>query len=356
MPIVAALCTQCGARVEVDSNKEAAICPHCNTPYIVEKAITNYNTNVTNNFSGATINIAGYNIDNLIQMARLSQESKDYKTAIESCDKVLLLNAENYNAWEIKSKCIGWVDSTLASPKCYEALAMAKKAIAFAPPEKKPKMADDLQEEICLQTMGLINIYSQMNSLGQVMHRPTFATLMKTYLEALELPYVSKDVLIANCKMILQKLNADDSYAEILFDISIKDAQNNFNNGKKYTDDVDEIQKRGINENELNYWKDYPEVISSQKLQLLSELESDLALWNDVNQKYIQLNEEYEQVEAVIKKNQFKLWGDGAKLRKENETKASALEKEIRQIEKEYSKREKTHTLIERKIEFLKSI
>ena len=35
----------------------AAICPFCNTPYIVEKAINNYNTNITNNINAQTVNV-----------------------------------------------------------------------------------------------------------------------------------------------------------------------------------------------------------------------------------------------------------------------------------------------------------
>lgn len=38
-----AICTQCGASVEVDSKLEAVICSHCGTPFIVAKAINNYN-------------------------------------------------------------------------------------------------------------------------------------------------------------------------------------------------------------------------------------------------------------------------------------------------------------------------
>lgn len=37
-----AKCTNCGATLDVDSEKEAAICPYCNSAYIVEKAINNY--------------------------------------------------------------------------------------------------------------------------------------------------------------------------------------------------------------------------------------------------------------------------------------------------------------------------
>jgi len=41
--IVPAICTQCSAQIEVDSSRDAAICPHCGTAFIVEKAVDNYN-------------------------------------------------------------------------------------------------------------------------------------------------------------------------------------------------------------------------------------------------------------------------------------------------------------------------
>ena len=61
MPLEKAQCPNCGGALEVDSSKEAAICPFCNTPYIVEKAINNYVTNVTNNIKANTVIINGKN-------------------------------------------------------------------------------------------------------------------------------------------------------------------------------------------------------------------------------------------------------------------------------------------------------
>lgn len=44
MPLVQAKCTSCGANLNVDNTKDAAICEFCGTPYIVEKTI-NYESN-----------------------------------------------------------------------------------------------------------------------------------------------------------------------------------------------------------------------------------------------------------------------------------------------------------------------
>lgn len=59
MALVEAKCTNCGAKLEVDNTKEAAICPSCNSPFIVEKAINNITNNITNenNISNSNVNI-----------------------------------------------------------------------------------------------------------------------------------------------------------------------------------------------------------------------------------------------------------------------------------------------------------
>ena len=59
MPIVEAKCMNCGAALQVDNTKDAAVCPYCQTPFIIEKAINNYN--ISNNITAGTVNIIGGN-------------------------------------------------------------------------------------------------------------------------------------------------------------------------------------------------------------------------------------------------------------------------------------------------------
>lgn len=47
MPLVNAKCPNCGGTLQVDSGKDAAICPYCGSAFIVEKAINNYNVSYT---------------------------------------------------------------------------------------------------------------------------------------------------------------------------------------------------------------------------------------------------------------------------------------------------------------------
>ncbi|MBQ3060803.1 MAG: leucine-rich repeat protein [Lachnospiraceae bacterium] len=59
MALVPAICTQCGANISADKGKDCMICPYCNTPFIVEKAINKFN--VTYNISGSVVNIYNSN-------------------------------------------------------------------------------------------------------------------------------------------------------------------------------------------------------------------------------------------------------------------------------------------------------
>ena len=64
MPLVQAKCTNCGATLQVESTKDAAICPYCGAAYIVEKAVNYFNT--TNSIRADVVNIYGGNSSDFV--------------------------------------------------------------------------------------------------------------------------------------------------------------------------------------------------------------------------------------------------------------------------------------------------
>ncbi|MBP3803964.1 MAG: zinc ribbon domain-containing protein [Oribacterium sp.] len=99
---VPAKCTCCGATLEVDSRQEAAVCRFCNTPFIVEKAINNYNVSLSGNINvaSATINIqGGKNLDNLIKRAKIFEEKGELRNALNYYEHVLDIDVENQEAF-----------------------------------------------------------------------------------------------------------------------------------------------------------------------------------------------------------------------------------------------------------------
>jgi len=55
--MIPALCTQCGANVEVDSNLRRASCPYCGTQFIVDQAVKNYQIKQAQFGNVGTVNI-----------------------------------------------------------------------------------------------------------------------------------------------------------------------------------------------------------------------------------------------------------------------------------------------------------
>lgn len=57
MPLIPGICSQCGATLSVDEKKDAMICPYCNTPFVVEKAIQIFNNtyNTINNITAQNV-------------------------------------------------------------------------------------------------------------------------------------------------------------------------------------------------------------------------------------------------------------------------------------------------------------
>ena len=86
MPFVSAICTNCGATLKVDNSKDASICEFCGTPFIVEKAINNYNT--TNNISNSVVNIFGGNSADFVIRAGTLEKYNGASTQVIIPDSV----------------------------------------------------------------------------------------------------------------------------------------------------------------------------------------------------------------------------------------------------------------------------
>jgi len=95
MPFVAAKCTQCGGFLNVDSAQEAAVCQFCNTAFIIEQAINNYNTTININESGVTANT-------LIEYARVLINDGNFAKADEICDEALKRDPHDHRAHWLK--------------------------------------------------------------------------------------------------------------------------------------------------------------------------------------------------------------------------------------------------------------
>lgn len=95
MPLIPAVCTQCGAVIKVDSAKEADVCEHCGMAFITEKAVNNYTQTI--NVDSAILNIAP-NIDNLILRAKRFEVEGELGKARLYYERILDVDISNAEA------------------------------------------------------------------------------------------------------------------------------------------------------------------------------------------------------------------------------------------------------------------
>lgn len=98
--LVPGTCTNCGASLQVDPSLQAAICPACGTPYIVQQAINSFNISSIGSISvgNAVISLPGGSAENLVKRAVNFEYQYDLEKALEYYDKALDVDADNQDA------------------------------------------------------------------------------------------------------------------------------------------------------------------------------------------------------------------------------------------------------------------
>ena len=150
MPLVPAKCTSCGATLTLDPSQDAALCPFCNTPFIVEKAINNYTTvnnyNTTQNITAETVIMQNSRQEELYQAAEsllsLKSESRAY-------DKFKELSSEFPGDWR------GWwglykidIKRLVFFVHPSQVLESFRNALKLVPSEKASELRQSVQNDI----------------------------------------------------------------------------------------------------------------------------------------------------------------------------------------------------------------
>ena len=104
MALVAAQCTNCNGALQVDAEQKAAICPYCNTPYIVQEAINNYYTTNVYNIQNANLTVDNQAvIENKLETAETQlRKLKDYGKAYKAFKELENEAAKEFRLWSGK--------------------------------------------------------------------------------------------------------------------------------------------------------------------------------------------------------------------------------------------------------------
>jgi len=133
-----AICPICGGRLSLpdDENIVKVKCLYCGNDIIVREAIQK---------------AIGPTIENYLSIAKTAEDAGNYSEAYKYYNKILELDAENYEAWFGKGISAGW-QSTVADNRLPETITAFANALKYAPVDKK--------EDIKNRSAALITLIS----------------------------------------------------------------------------------------------------------------------------------------------------------------------------------------------------
>lgn len=137
MALVAAICTQCGARIEVDDALEAGVCKHCGMAFVTEKAINNYQIN--NFVYTDKMVIADEKVINMWKQVEAYDKLNMREKSIKTLRELSEITPGDSRVWEALAQRA----YTLGT-----AVDNMKKAVAVAEESQKQRLEDALEKYI----------------------------------------------------------------------------------------------------------------------------------------------------------------------------------------------------------------
>ncbi len=142
MPLVPAKCTQCGATLALDPAADAAVCPFCGTPFVVEKAVTYYHSSTT---IGSVGHVEHLHVDDARSVEARLQSAEDSLVKLHDHDEAYRVfksvaadRAGEWRAWwgMARARTHDFAE-VLCQPGLGEVQDCVRRAKAVAPPDAR---------------------------------------------------------------------------------------------------------------------------------------------------------------------------------------------------------------------------
>ena len=154
MPLVPAKCTSCGATLTLNPAQDAAVCPFCNTPFIVEKAINNYTTvnhyHTTQNITAKTVIMQNSRQEELYQAAESLVKLGDTLSATAKFKEMVQEFPGDWRGWwgryklsMQQTKAIYYTSWEYGDP-----IFPLENALQTAPPSESKKLRKLAQDDV----------------------------------------------------------------------------------------------------------------------------------------------------------------------------------------------------------------
>ncbi len=187
MPLVPAKCTNCGDTINVDDQKDAAICPSCGSAFIVDKAITNYNVSIK--ADKLEINADGITVDNLLKLAIDEMHNGNYAKAAENLTRALERDSSNLLLRPVRSyfsDILGAPISSLTAEQLQKACRLAQETFRLLEEWQDAwgnrQYADIFSQAVFQQHLKVFRTFDEY-SVNSLCKKDTWSKTSEQYLE-----------------------------------------------------------------------------------------------------------------------------------------------------------------------------
>ena len=149
------VCEMCGS-TDLIKQDGVFVCQDCGCKYSIEEA-RKMMVEGTVEVTGTVKVDNSAAVENYLTMVRNALQAKNYKEAEEYCNKVIEMDVNNWEAWFIKGKAVGW-QSRLNNVRIDETVSAFTNAVTNCPEEKKKELTEKCKSELTSLQAALLSL------------------------------------------------------------------------------------------------------------------------------------------------------------------------------------------------------
>lgn len=290
-----------------------------------------------------------------LKLAKDAYKAERYGLAMEYCDKILKENPDSYDTWILKAKVSGWQileEKSIGN----SAVEYTKIALEIVPEEERRNLADEMLRELGHQIESTVNRIFNENAEKAGQLQDTLNICIKCWKDILTIPHVSEGESIAQLGLMKRCFYPSGSSDDAKIRNRVMSKITRDNDGSRMAAEVNDIISKNGLKNDKKYLEENKE-LAMEELQTSREImasDKDRLQSNQVRKKELDItiykcNRDYEEVAK-------KIFGKGAKLKKELAIKLEELTKELEEIQNDSEKLTEEIKYLNQRVKMLEEV
>lgn len=266
-----------------------------------------------------------------LKLAKDAYNAQRYSLVLEYCDKVLKENQDNCEAWLLKAKVSGWLTLEEASIG-NSALEYTKIALEIVSEDERRGLADEMVHEFGRQIENTVNKVFTENGEKAGQEQVKLNICIKCWKDILTMPYISEAESVVQRNAMKRCFYPSGSSEDAKIRNRVMAKVTKDNDGNKLVAEVNDIILRHGLKNDRMFLAENQEVAKEELQNAIDKvaLNKEKLQANQVKKKELDItiykcNRDYDEVAK-------KIFGQGAKLKKELAAKLVELTKEFDEL------------------------